>query len=214
MKPVFFLISFLLITGMITGQTDKKAKEILDQVSAKNKQYKSAKADFIYSLDNDKEDIHEKTQGVIWIKGDRYKLNLMGNTIYFNGDTIWTHNKKAGEVNITLPANKEEGALDPSKVFTMYEKGFTYSFIGERFEKGIQLYDIDLFPTDKEKPYSRIKLKIDKNKLHIYSVEYIGKDNNVYRLEIMRFTPDLPMEDKIFYFNAKDHPGVDVIDMT
>jgi outer membrane lipoprotein-sorting protein len=214
MKSLNLLIATLLITGMITGQTDQKAKDILDKVSAKNKQYKTAKADFIYSLDNDNEDIHEKTQGVIWIKGDKYKLNLMGNTIFFNGDTVWTLNKKAKEVNITLPDNNQEGSLDPSKVFTMYETGFTYSFVSERFEKGLQLYDIDLFPIDKEKPYSKIKLKIDKNKLHIYSVEYFGNDNNIYKLEIMRFTPDLPMDDKIFYFNINENPDVDVIDMT
>ncbi|HBS86953.1 MAG: hypothetical protein A2W91_01935 [Bacteroidetes bacterium GWF2_38_335] len=213
MKKIFGIIALLAFATFLSAQTTDKSKSILDKVSAKNKTYTSMKADFIYSLDNEKEGTHEKTQGVIWIKGKKYKLNLMGVTTYFDGKTIWSHMKKEAEVNITEPDENDESTLDPSKVFTMYESGFTYKFVKESFEKGLELYEIDMFPTDKEKNYTKVTLKIDKAKYHIFSVVYYGKDGNTSTLEIMRFTPDLPMEDTMFTFNKSDHPGVVVNDM-
>ena len=71
MKKLLFLIA--LVPGFVFGQNPEKAKEILDQVTAKTKTYKTIKADFSFSLENLQEDIKEEYKGNIAIKGDKYK---------------------------------------------------------------------------------------------------------------------------------------------
>jgi len=95
----------------------------------------------------------------------------------------------------------------------MYQTGFKFKFIRDKFENNRALYDIDIFPISLEKPYSRIKFLIDKTKMQIFSVEYYGKDGNTYTIEINKLQSDLPMEDNIFTFDKAKFPKVEVVDM-
>lgn len=212
MKNFLSLLLVLLVFTSVSAQ-DKDPKVILDKVSAKTKSYSTISADFTYTLDNLQEEISETSKGSISLKGDKYKLNLMGSEIYSDEQTMWSHIIDAEEVNINEPDEDDEDALNPSKLFTVYEDGFKFKFIREKFEKGHALYEIDLYPIDLEKSYSRIKLKIDKDKMHIFSAKYFGKDGNHYTIEVLKFTPNAPMADSMFIFNEKDHPDVEVIDM-
>ncbi len=209
---IFIILIFAFHTAF--AQQEQKAKDILDKVSAKTKSYKTFKAEFTSTLENLQEDIKETYKGTIFIKGAQYKLLFMGAEIFSDGNTIWTYLTEEEEVNINEPNKEDESFLsNPTKIFTIYEKDFKYKFVNEKFQKGRALYEIDLFPIKRDKAYSRIKLKIDKTKMQIFSIKYYGKDGNHYTIEILKFTPDIEMNDKMFIFNEKEHPDVEVIDM-
>ncbi len=192
---------------------DQKAKSILDKLSTKTKSYSTIKADFTFKLDNQQEDISETYKGTVWVKGDKYKVSLMGTVIYFNGKDQYTYLKDANEVNITEPDEDDGESLNPSKIFTMYNSGFKQKFIKEKFEDTRALYEIDLYPKNLEKEYSRVKLKVDKTKNQIYSIKQYGKDGNHYTIKILKFTPNASMSDAMFTFNKSKHAGVEVNDM-
>ena len=114
MKNFFCFLLLGLISLNVSAQ-DAKAKTILDKVSAINKEYKSIKAEFTYSMDNEEEDIHEVSDGSIILQGNKYKLNLLGSDIYFDGTTQYTHIIDAEEVSIKEPDEDEDEALNPAK---------------------------------------------------------------------------------------------------
>jgi len=194
-------------------QNVKKAKEILDKVSAKTKSYKTISADFTFSMENLQEDISETNEGTILIKGDKYKVSLMGVDTYFDGKVIYTYLIEAGEVNITEPDPEDDETLNPATIFTIYEKGFKYRYAGEKTENGKVYYEIDLYPENRDKPYSRIKLLISKDDMSLYSLRQIGKDGNNYTVLVKSMKTNIPIDDSAFVFNAAKHPDVDVIDM-
>jgi len=194
-------------------QNVKKAKEILDKVSAKTKNYNTISADFTFSMENLQEDISEVNEGTILIKGDKYKISLMGVDTYYDGKSIYSYMKEAGEVNITEPDPDDEETLNPATIFTIYEKGFKYRFIGEKKEDGKDLYEIDLYPVNRDKPYSRVRLMIDKNDMSIYSIRQMGKDGNNYTILVKSMKTNIPVDDSAFVFDTSKHPDVDVIDM-
>ena len=194
-------------------QNAKKAKEILDKVSAKTKSYSTISADFTFSMENLQEDISETNEGTILIKGDKYKVSLMGVETYFDGKAIYTYMKEAGEVNITEPDPEDEETLNPATIFTIYEKGFKYRYMGEKTGNGKTFYEIDLYPENRDKPYSRIKLRILKNDLTLYSLRQVGKDGNNYTVVVKSMKTNIPMDDSTFIFDTAKHPDVDVIDM-
>lgn len=211
-----FLINYLLAqTNQNSGykEIDPKAKTILDKVSSKNKTYKTIKAEFAIILENKKENIKDSKKGIIWIKGNKYKVDLNISTIFFDGKTQWTYMKESNEVNITDPDPKDDNTLNPAKIFSIYESGFKIRFIKEKFEKNRAIYEIELYPKDLKKDFTKINLKIDKDKMQIFSMKRFGKDGTDFYLEIISIKPNEEMADNLFLFDKTKFPNVEINDM-
>lgn len=211
-------LSIFLLAGMIfTSATsiqaqdmvDKKAKTILDELSTKTKSYTSIKSEFSFSFFNREGKATETQNGIIYKKGDKYKLELKGQDIYSDGKTMWTHVKEAGEVQINT-VDKNAKGVTPQTVFTLYEKGFNYKY--DKEEKGQHV--INLYPKspDKEK-FHTIKLMVDKVKKQITSVKVLMKDGTSQVITVKSFTPNTEMNDSMFIWDKKAHPGVEEIDL-
>jgi outer membrane lipoprotein-sorting protein len=219
---------FLLISGFVNIQlqsqnqksqndsyqsVDPKAKQILDQVSAKTKSYKSIEAEFSISLNNKQEKVNDTKKGKIFIKNNKYKIDLTASTIYYDGKTQWTYMKDPNEVNISTPDPNDDNSLNPAKIFIVYEKGFKIKFINEKFEKNHALYEIELYPIDIKKEFSRITLQIDKDKMQIFSMKRFGRDGTDYYIEIGKFEVNKEMDESLFLFDKAKYPKVEINDM-
>ena len=205
------LLSFFSISSF--AQNAEKAKEILDKVSEKTRSYTTITAEFTFSMENLQEDISEINEGTILIKDDKYKVSLMGVDTYFDGSVIYTHLVDAEEVNITEPDPADEETLNPATIFTIYEQGFKYKYIGDGSENGKEFYEIDLYPENRDKPYSRIKLRILKDDMTLYTLRQVGKDGNAYTVVVKSMKTNIPVDDSTFAFDTSKHPDVDIIDM-
>ena len=83
-------------------------------------------------MENLQEEINEVYEGTISIKGDKYKANLMNVDTYFDGKTLWTHMIDEEEVNVDEPDPEDEETLNPASIFTIYQTGFKYAYLGEK----------------------------------------------------------------------------------
>ena len=72
-KTIFraLLLSAVCICSFSIQAQDKKAKALLDQVSAKVKSYSTIIIDFKYSLSNAKENINQDSKGNVVLKGNQ-----------------------------------------------------------------------------------------------------------------------------------------------
>jgi outer membrane lipoprotein-sorting protein len=205
------------LSGMVLlkGQSPEvlKAKKILDKVSATTRSYNSISANFVFTLENTQENISDSHKGAILIAGDKYKVTLMNVDTYFNGTTIWTYLKEVGEVNISEPDPMDEETLNPANIFSIYEKGFRYIFAGETQLDGKTVEVVDLFPENRDKPYSRIKLFVAKESGNIAKITQLGKDGNNYIIDIKDLKPNVTCNDSMFVFKTESYPDVDVIDL-
>lgn len=222
MKRIVSLLGVILFACSLFAQKDQKqgsvhdtkAKEILDKVSAKTKAFKTIKADFVISREDKKDTKKSSTQkGSIWIKGSKYKLDLMGTITYCDGKTRWAYIKDSKEINITEPDAKTDNLIDPSKVFTIYEKGYKYKYINEKFEDGLQLHEIELYPENLTTKISRLTVQIEKDNNRIHSIKYVDKDGVTITVKVAKFTPDAEITDADVTYNKANFPGAEVIDM-
>ena len=78
-------LALLLITTLTANAQDKKAKDLLDQVTAKVKTYINISIDFKYTLTNTKENINKESKGNLLLEGNKYVLNFLGVTKIFDG---------------------------------------------------------------------------------------------------------------------------------
>ena len=103
MKSIFLITTVLFLSLLLTAQQDPKAKNILDEVSAKSRTFKTISADFVFSMENKVMSINEKNDGAIKLKGQKYFVDLPGAgvKVYSNGKTIWNYMKKGNQVTIS-----------------------------------------------------------------------------------------------------------------
>ena len=214
MKRTFFTIGILCFTILISGAQDvKKAKEILDKLSAKYKTYSSIKADFKYTLEIRSAKETQVQSGTLYIKKDKFQLDMEDQVVMTDGKTMWTILKDAKEVNINKYDPKQMDFI-PTEMFTMWEKGYLYGYSGDETDKaGHILQVIELTPDDKKQSYFKVKLFIDKAKSTIVKTELYEKNGNVYTYEITNFVPNFKVEEKMFSFDKALYPGYTVVNL-
>ncbi|MBC8490037.1 MAG: outer membrane lipoprotein carrier protein LolA [Bacteroidetes bacterium] len=215
MKQFIFVILILASSQILysqdTDKGDKKSKEILDKVIAKTESYKTFKAEFIYKMINTEAGVDESTEGILFVKGDKYRLFIAGQLVICNGETIWTYIEDAEEVQINSVEDSDE-TITPSNLLTSYNKDYKSKFVRETFQYGTTVYVIDLTPVE-GKSYYKIRLIIDKKREQILEITIFDKNESTYSYIINKFTPNIPVDDSEFTFNPADYPDVDVVDM-
>lgn len=204
------LLIAILIVFSVSGiaQNDKKATAILDEVSVKTKSYKTIKIDFTYAMDNAKEKIHDKFKGTLVSKGDKYKLTAAGQDVISDGKTIWTYLKDANEVQINNVGDDDD-SFTPTKMLSGYTKDFKSKFIEEKGNDQV----IELYPLQKGKTFTKVRLTIDKAKKQISRFVIYDRSGSTFSYIVDKFVADQPIADTIFSFNKVEHPGVEVNDM-
>lgn len=225
-KLKFFLPLFLTLLTFqaVSAQVkDPKAKEIIDRMAAKIKAYSSIVTEFQFTFENEAEAIKEEYKGKLWIKGDMYKINLLGQISICDGKTIWSVLEDVGEVNITnRDLNDDSFMSNPSKLFSSYEANFKYKYIGEeKTAKGqaavVELYPIQpeqgLKPGKQNSDLSKIKLVILKTTADLVSARYYSQGGTNYLIVVDKFQTDQPLTVKDFTFNPASYPKMEIIDL-
>ncbi len=207
---LFLLLAF---AGDALAQADAQAKAILSGVSKKYRSYAMVKTDFSFTLKNPQAKINETQNGSLYVKpsSNKYKVNLGEQELISDGKVQWTYLKNDNEVQISEIDNSS-GALNPAKIFTMYEKGFKYVYLGDTKANGKVYQNIELAPLQ-NRSFSKVKLRIDKLAKQISNIIVYDKNGNTYTYYIKSFTPNVKVDDSFFTFNAAKHPGVDIVDL-
>jgi outer membrane lipoprotein-sorting protein len=206
---LLFFTSYLSI-----GQTAPLGKDLVKSFSEKIQSFQTIKADFTFTLENMQEGFSDTHKGSLNFKGKKYLLNLMGMEVYFNGETKWQFIPEANEVTISKPSSLEGGFFDdPTTIFSNYEQDFNSRFIGEQVDKGVGIYEVDLYPKDISVSYSIIKIKFNKRTLDPISIKYQGKEGINYIIDVTKFAADQPIKDEVFTFDVTKHLGIEVVDL-
>jgi outer membrane lipoprotein-sorting protein len=212
----FLLISSLLLifASVVNAQQDPKAKQILDKVSQVTKSYKTVQIDFSFNLNNPKTKTSETNTGWVALKGNNYRLHMpaLGMDVYSDGKTTWSYLPSSNEVNITEADPESDAALNPANLFTIYERGFKYTFVNEESVAGKPAYVIDLIP-EKPKESTKVRLFIDKTKYEILKAISYNKDGNIYTLTLTNMKTNQNLADDFFKFNPAKYPKVQINDM-
>jgi len=214
MKLIVIIIGALLVANVSMAQSDAKAKEILDEVSAKTKTFKSLSADFVFSMVNEEMDIDEHNEGTIKVKGQKYTVKLpeLGVEVFSDGITIWNYMKDGNQVTISNVDDEASELMDPSSIFSIYERGFRSEYIGEEQENGKTVYRIDLFPDSEEYDVTKIEVSIAKDDMMLSSATLYATDDNLYTIEVKKMETGADIPDADFVFDASKYGDVEVID--
>lgn len=212
-KSLLLVLSVIsVLTGFSQGN-DPAAKKILDQVSSKFKAYKAVQSDFTLQVEDGNGKVQGTKKGTVYMKGQKYRVNITGQEIYSDGKNVWTYDKASNEVTITQLDATGTG-ITPQKLFTsFYDKDFLYKLNGEKKEGAKVLQEIEMTPVDKTKSFHKVYLLIDKKSQAIYSTRVLEKNGNKYSYTVNTLNGKAPIADDMFVFNKAKYPGVEEVDL-
>ena len=220
-KKLYTVTAFVLIGMVMHAQIDLKdpvksdpeAKRILDAVSNKFKSFKSVQANFIYRVENSAGKVLSNKTGKVYMKGTKYRVSFGGQDIFCDGVNVYSYDKSAKEVTVTK-LDASGSTITPQKLFTnFYDKDFLYKLNGEKKVKGKTVQEIEMTPNDKNKPFHKVYLLVDKAGKTIYSTSVMEKTGNKYVYTVSSMKPNAPDADSQFVFDKSKYPGVEVIDL-
>lgn len=211
------LISLLVVLCTIAlpafSQNDTKAQTVLDAMSKKYKDMPSFKAKFSFTLVNPQAKVKETSEGDIEVKGAKFHLKMGNQEIYNNGTTVWTYLKDVNEVNISA-YEPDENEVTPTKIYTIYKKGYKYHFLEEKVYNGVTYDVIELNPEDiKKSKFFKIKIEVSRADKSVRSWKIYEKNGSEYTYMIKSFTPNTKLEDAYFNFDKTKYAGVTVEDL-
>ena len=217
MKKILILLSIFSLVianpfNSVSETQDNKSNEILNKLSKTYKTYKSVKASFTVTIYNKKSNTKVRQTGQLYQKGKKFRVNMSGQEIYCDGKTIWTYIDGANEVQVSKFDAKSMD-INPSEIFTIYEKGFVHKYGGQKVVGTKMLDIVELIPTDKSKGYFKVKLGIDKLANKVKEMVVYSKNGLETTYDINKLDANVPINDSYFKFNTKDKPGVIVIDL-
>ena len=70
------------------AQSDDKAEKLISEVLQKVKSYENINVKFSYNLENKATNTSEETRGEVYIKGEKYRLELDGNVMIYDGNKL------------------------------------------------------------------------------------------------------------------------------
>lgn len=208
MKQIMYMVLLLLgTTGSVLAQKDKRAEAILDAMSAKYKALTSYQAAFSYISGS------ETYKGDITVKGRMFRLKTAGQEVFTDGTVMSTYVKESNEVNVQDYDASATGDFNPTKIYSIYKKGFTYAYLREQKIGGRTVDVIELKPDKKNAQIANLQISVDKADKLARSWQITDKNGKKTTYSISKFTPNPALTDGYFVFDKSKYPGVEVVDL-
>lgn len=212
MKQTAWILGLALLIALpALAQKDKRAQDILDAMSKQYKSLKSYQASFTYTSVG--AGSKESYKGDLTVKNEKFRLLLGGQEVFNDGKTMSTYIKESNEVNVQDYDEAGNGELNPSQIYTIYKRGFSYKFLKEQTQAGRTLEVIELTPNRPKSPIATIQISVDKADKSVRNWLIINKDGKRTSYTITKFTPNVSAPDSLFVFDKAKYPGVEVVDL-
>ena len=201
--------TLLIALGTTLFAQDQVAKDVLDRLSSTTKSYKNMTVDFDFIFENKNQNINEKQKGILVLQEEMFRLEMEEQIIINDGESQWIYLADMNEVQI-MEHDPEEQMMSPNKLFTIYEEGYKYIYVGAEAEKGKRLQIIDLFP-EESGAFIKVTLAVDAAKNQLHKITMHDKNGGTYAYLVTNFKSNTAIAP--FIFNTVDYPGVEAIDL-
>ena len=190
----------------ITPQKESKATNILKAVTSTTKSRKTITLNFTFTVKNG--DMEEVQKGNLKIKENKYWYTIFGTTKISDGKSIAEVITEDKEVSISSVNFNDPDEFSPQEMFTIYEKGYKYRYMGQKTDNGVTLDLVDLYPdADNTQPYRRVTLFINSATNEIKKIELFHKTSaKVFSVTVDKAVYDTEISDSTFECECERWP--------
>jgi len=212
----YLILALLWMSPLMTlAQQDPKAEPYLRAVSDQF----DMETGYQIQVDYIREDIMRETsaegEGIIWMKGFKYKMEVNEFIVYYNGEKLYSQNTDAEEVYVSEPDPDQPGYLQavPIKIIKSYEQDFKYTLIGNKPFHGKERVEIQLYPKDVSGPYSMLKMFVNPHSQKLEAFQLNHKEGIQYTMFLTDIKGKQSFEESLFQFDPKAYPETEIIEL-
>ncbi len=214
-RKIFLLTLLISVAVSAISQQDSRAEKYMQAVSEQfdlNTAYK-IKMDYI------REDLMRETsaegEGMIWMKGVKYKIIVDEYISYYNGEKLYSQNTENEEVYVSVPDPDQPGYLQavPIRIIKSYQKEFNYMYMGVTPVLGKSLVEIQLYPKDRSGPYSMLKMFIHPDSQKLEMIQLKHKEGILYTMILTEIKTDKTITESTFVFDPAAYPNTEIIEL-
>ena len=181
-------IAFVGLLGLSVAQAqDKRAAAVLDAMGNRYKTMKSFQASFNYGTG-----ASQGQAGQVVTKNGKFKLTMAGQEVYNDGKTLATYVKETNEVNLSNYEPSED--LNPAKIYTLYQRGYNYRYVGEKKMGNTTVETVELIPQNKAAKVANVKISVNKADKSIKGWEITDKAGKKQVFTCLLYTSPSPRD--------------------
>lgn len=212
-RSIILTLSFILVSAASFAQSSTESKIILDKASQLFEQSEGVKLSFTLSPDNPNGGAFEPQEGVAFVKGNKFKLDMPYSTTWFDGITQWVLLNDANEVNISNPTPQELVSISPLGLLNMYKTEYVLKKPAQRNYNGKVITEIEMTPIKKSQDFMSLTISLDNKTNSVVMIRFTTRDGNKNKLTISNYNSNNKFTNDLFRFNKNNHPGVEIIDL-
>ncbi len=213
LRSYFTWICCLILIGFTGKAQAQDAQAILDKAAQMYEQSNGIKANFAIHSVVPQQNISESFEGIIEMKGDKFKLETPDMITWYDGQTQWVYVMRNEEVNVSTPSGDELQLTNPAVLLRQYKKGFSVQYKGTSTTRQAKSsYDITLIPK-KKSDIQQIDLQIEKMSNIPAAITITDKNKATVSIYISKWETGKNQSDSVFSFNESDYPDAEVIDL-
>lgn len=150
------------------------------------------------------------TDGAMTVSGSRFLLDSPQLAIWFDSKTLWSLAKAQNEVNVTTPTEEELQQINPLMVLAGFRQGYNATEL-KSSTPGEQ--SVKLTPKSKGGAIDAAVVNMNEFTHRPVSIVLTLSNRTTVSIRIRNIAKAPQLNDASFRFNAKNYPGVDVIDL-
>lgn len=213
LRSYFTWICCLILIGFTGKAQAQDAQAILDKAAQMYEQSNGIKANFAIHSVVPQQNISESFEGIIEMKGDKFKLETPDMITWYDGQTQWVYVMRNEEVNVSTPSGDELQLTNPAVLLRQYKKGFSVQYKGTSTTRQAKsAYDITLIPK-KKSDIQQIDLQIEKMSNIPAAITISDKNKATVSIYISKWETGKNQADSFFSFNESDYPDAEIIDL-
>ena len=152
-----------------------------------------------------------ETEGTIFLKGTKFKLETEGVKTWFDGTTQWTLVEETEEVNISEPTAEELQSINPYAWLSLYKEGYKVRF-GSGANEGER--SIVMTTTKSRLDMQSIVLTVNERTLAPVRLSMAGRGGkDVAVIFIQSYDDKQHYDDTLFTYPESQYPDVEVVDL-
>ena len=190
---------------------EEKGTELLRAASEKLKSFNTLRIEFTYQMENDRQGVQERMDGILFSQGDKFRMKMDDNQFISDGKTVWMYLDEIDEVHINSVENSDMN-ITPTALLNEFDKQYKSTFIKQEQHQGKLVDIVDLVPLASQ-AFFKYRLALDaRTNMMVYATAY-DRQGGTYTYTLTKIETNLSIPAATFSFSAADFPGVDIIDL-
>src|SRR5574344_194492 len=194
--------AFLILILACISLKAQDAESLFKAAVEKIKGFDNIEIQFEYSMINSEAGINQTLNGSGFLKGDAYKLDIMGQLIICDGVTSWTYDSDNQEV-IVSDGNTEDNP-SPLSLLNTFNENISARFLSQ-YNDEIKTIEVSSLSSD---VVDKIIVSIDAKTLMLKDLTVSDENNTKFVYVIKKFVTNQTLSDDFFTFKEADYPDV------